>query len=238
MTGAANGMGRAVALAYAAQGANVFAVDIDEDALSDLPRSAAFATFVAAVDSEAEVRGAVDSCVSQFGGIDVVYNNAGVYLRGRGDTVTHELELDVWNRVMSVNLTSAFLVSKYALPHMMGAGGSIINIASVGGMVASDCHAYSASKGALMALTRSQANSYGRYGIRVNAIAPGVVDTGMAAPVTGDAAVADRYRASTPLGRFARTDDIVGLAIFLASDDSAYMTGTSLPVDGGLVIRP
>jgi NAD(P)-dependent dehydrogenase (short-subunit alcohol dehydrogenase family) len=239
VTGAANGQGRAVSAAFVAEGAKVLAVDIEADAVAAVASEIGAVAQVCDVADETQVQAAVAAAVHEFGGVDVLYNNAGVYLRDRGDGPAHEIETELWQKVFAINTLGPFLFCKYALPHMIEQGsGSIVNVSSIGGVIASDCHAYSAAKGAVNALTRSLAHTYGRHGIRANALAAGVVDTRMATPVTQASPTArDRYRESTPLGRWATAEEIVGTAVYLASDESAYVTGVTLPVDGGLSIR-
>jgi NAD(P)-dependent dehydrogenase (short-subunit alcohol dehydrogenase family) len=239
VTGAANGQGRAVAAAFVAEGAQVLAVDVEAEAVNAAASEIGAVAQVCDVCDEAQVRDAVEAAVREFGGVDVLYNNAGIYLRGRGDGPTHEIETDVWERVFAVNTLGPYFFCKYAIPYMLEqGGGTIVNVSSIGGVIASDCHAYSAAKGAVNALTRSLAHTYGTSGIRANALAAGIVDTRMARPVTqGSPDARDRYRESTPLGRWATAEEIVGTAIYLASDESAYVTGVTLPVDGGLSVR-
>jgi NAD(P)-dependent dehydrogenase (short-subunit alcohol dehydrogenase family) len=238
VTGAANGQGRAVTAGFVAEGASVLAVDV-ADSLASVAEEIGATAQVCDVTDEAQVKAAVDAAVSAFGGVDILYNNAGVYLRGRGDGPAHEIETELWERVFAVNTLGPYFFCKHTIPHMLSqGGGSIVNVSSIGGVIASDCHAYSAAKGAVNAFTRSLAHTYGKHGIRANALAAGVVDTQMATPVThGSESARERYRESTPLGRWATAEEIVGTAVYLASDESAYVTGVTLPVDGGLSIR-
>lgn len=245
VTGAANGQGHATALAFVREGADVVGLDIDESGLDELQRSAggsgATITGIACdVGDESSVANAVDRATSTMGGIDILFNNAGLYLRGRGDGLSHELSLDVWTRTFRVNTVGMFLMTRAVIPAMMEAGrGSIINVSSIGGVIGSDCHAYSASKGAILAYTRSVALGYARSNIRANAIAQGVIRTNMSRALTeNDSAGAQRYLEGTPLGRWGEVGEVAEVAVFLASEDSSYMTGATLNIDGGLSIRP
>lgn len=238
VTGAGGGQGRAVALAYAAEGADVLAVDIDEQGLASLADDTErITTFVADVSQEADVDAAVRAAVQRTGRLTTVYNNAAVYLHGRGDGAAHQIEVADWERVMAINVGSVYLFVKHGVGPLATQGGSIINVASVGGLVASACHAYSASKGAVLSLTRSLAATYGPQGIRVNAIAPGFVDTPMTAPYAADPSVREHFLRRTPLRRLASADDVTGIAVFLASDESTHLSGTTIPVGGGLLAK-
>lgn len=240
ITGAGNGQGRAVALAFAREGAHVLALDIDRaglDGLSGEADGTRILTMNCDVSDEEQVRDAVGLAVERMGGIDILYNNAAVYLRHRGDGPTHEVDRAVWDTVLGINLGGVFLMVKHAAPHLIESGAaSIVNVASIGGIVATDCHAYAASKGAVISLTRSQARTYARYGVRANAIAPGVVETALAGSVIDDSSLAEKFRQLTPLRRFGTSQDIVPLAVLLASDEASYITGATIPVDGGVII--
>ncbi len=178
--------------------------------------------------------GLVQQAVAHYGGLDVLVNNAGV----SWGAPFEEMPLEQWRRVLETNLTGAFLVTQAALPHMKARGyGKIINVASVLGLVAVpseilDAAGYTASKGALIALTRDLAVKYARFGIRVNAVAPGFFPTRMTQNVLPRARPA--IEAATPLGRLGQEGDLKGVVVFLASRASDYVTGQVIPVDGGL----
>lgn len=166
----------------------------------------------------------------------MLYNNAGVLFHDR-DARAHELSLEVWDRTMRVNLRGFFLCSKHVIPSMLKqGGGSIIHLGSPTGFLgcAPNLTAYSASKGGILGLTRVMAASYGPDNIRVNSIIPGTMDTPMNASVLSDADSRERFRAAIPLGRLGTPDDISGLAVFLASDESSYCNGGLYTCDGGL----
>ena len=243
VTGAANGIGAATAIALAAEGARVVVADVvSGDATVAAVREAggeAIAVHCDVADPD-QVAAMVDLAVQQLGGLDVLVNNAGV---GGGSTPLHELDLDDWNRTLAVNLTGPFLCTRAAMPHLLASGrGRIINIASTYGLIGAPlAPAYCATKGAIVNLTRQLAVDYSDKGIRVNAICPGYIDTdlgGHRASMSPDAAAAAHERreaaaARQPIGRQAQTDEVASVVVFLAGDDSSFMTGSIVTVDGG-----
>jgi NAD(P)-dependent dehydrogenase (short-subunit alcohol dehydrogenase family) len=240
ITGSASGMGQTAAEIFAREGASVVIVDIAAEAGEATARAirsaGGQAIFVQAnVAREAEVQRMVDAAITAFGRVDILYNNAGIMPDDDGSVV--DLSETIWNRVMDVNLKSTFLCSKYAIPHMVRqGGGSIINIASfvafMGCTVPQD--AYTASKGGLLALTKSFAVQYGRHGIRCNAICPGPIETPLLRTLWVSEEARDLRLNRIPLGRFGTPEDIVYLALYLASDESTWTTGAWLTVDGGI----
>lgn len=247
VTGAARGIGRAVALRFAAEGAGaVVVLDVREQEGLETVRMVEAAgrsagtrgLFVAADVSRAEeVERAAGRVREQFGRCDVLVNNAGISGRHVGDGPVHRCSPEAWERVLAVNLTGVFLCCRYLLPMMMERGGSVVNVASdealVGAPPPTDTHAYSASKGGVVALTRAMAVSYAPYGIRVNAVAPGWVATPMTADLLGDPAQRVRLAAACPLNRVATPEEIAAAVAFLASDEASFVTGAVLPVEGG-----
>ncbi len=221
VTGAASGIGAACAGRFAEEGATVVGLDLDG---SDLD---------ADVRDEVAVQAAVGEVVSRHGRIDVLVNAAGV----AGGGPVHALGRDEWDRVIDVNLTGTFLVSKAVLAHMMPArSGSIIHLASIEGLWGGDVlSAYNASKGAVVLLTRQMAIDYGRTGIRVNCLCPGFIETQMTAMMRlpGMEVYHDRIAAQHMLGRWGRPDEIASCAAFLASEDASFVTGHAMVVDGG-----
>jgi len=188
------------------------------------------------VSDEKSVIALMDATLGKHGRIDILYNNAAVLLADR-DAIVHELSLETWEHVMGVNLRSAFLCSKYAIPSMLKqGGGSIIHTGSPTGLTgcAPKLTAYSASKGGIDALTRVMAAAYGGNNIRVNSIVPGTMDTPMNRPVLSDPELREQYRQAVPLKRLGVPEDIAGIAVFLASDEAAYCTGGTYKCDGGL----
>jgi NAD(P)-dependent dehydrogenase (short-subunit alcohol dehydrogenase family) len=194
------------------------------------------ALFVPAdVSQSADVAELMQAAVERFGQLDIAFCNAAIQLHGQ-DAVAHELTEAVWDRVMAVNLRGAWLCAKYALPPMLAqGGGSIIFAASPTGLSgrAPDYTAYSASKGGVVALTRTLAAAYGAHNIRVNALVPGPMDTPLIASLIADEAVRRKIEASTMFGRLGRADEIAGLVVFLASDEASYCTGGLYMADGG-----
>jgi NAD(P)-dependent dehydrogenase (short-subunit alcohol dehydrogenase family) len=244
ITGAGGGMGRVAAERFAREGARVVVAELDEMAgrgTADLVLEAGGdATFVRAdLSREADARAMADHAISTYGRIDVLYNNAGIM--PAADHSVLDTEVETWDAVMAVNVRGVFLACKYAIPPMLEAGsGSVINVASfvalLGCSVPQD--AYTASKGAVLSLTRSLAVQFGPRGVRANAICPGPVET----PLLMDWLVTDeeakRIRlARNPTGRFGKPEEIVSMAVYLASDESRWTNGASLVVDGGISVN-
>jgi len=241
ITGAASGMGRLAATTFAREGARVVAVDVSapagEGVAAVVARTGGQALFVQAdVGREDQVRTAVRRAVEQFGRLDVLYNNAGIFPEQDGSVV--DLEESVWDQVMTVNLKGIYLCCKHGVPELIRAGGgSIINVASfvalVGCTVPQD--AYTASKGGVIALTKSLAVQFGPQGVRTNAIAPGPIETPLLMSWLLNNPDAKKRRLDRiPMGRFGRPQDIVQMALYLASDESTWVNGSVLTVDGGI----
>jgi NAD(P)-dependent dehydrogenase (short-subunit alcohol dehydrogenase family) len=244
VTGAGSGMGRVATRVFAWHGAKVIATDMNEaglretvtEASSDLVDSILAVT--GNVTIETDVQQIIDAGMSQFGKINVLYNNAGIM--PEADSSVVDTSPDLWDTVQQVNVKSIFLTCKHAVPKMIEAGGgSIVNIASfvalVGCTVPQD--AYTASKGAVLSLTRSLAVQYGRQGIRANAICPGPILTPMTEQLFPNEEEKLKRLNRIPLGRFGRAEDIVNAGVFLASDESSWMTGTQFVVDGGITVN-
>ena len=239
ITGAGMGIGREAALLFAGEGARVVVADIDETSAAETVRLAEGAggqalAVVGDVAVEAHVQRMVEAGARRFGALHVLYNNAGVLWKDRDRSV---LETDErwWDRVMAINLKSVFWVTKHGIPHLRSAGGgSIIIMGSVSALAgftrAQD--AYTAAKGGLISLTKSLAIQFARDRIRCNIIHPGIVDTPLQAPYLTDA-IRREFETGIPLGRIARPREIANVALFLASDESSFMTGAELVVDGG-----
>jgi NAD(P)-dependent dehydrogenase (short-subunit alcohol dehydrogenase family) len=244
ITGGGGGMGRVAAQRFASEGAKVVVAEYAEAAgqeTVDIVRAAGGdATFIKVdVSDEAQSRAMVEHAVATYGRLDCLYNNAGVMPEADHSVV--DTDVATWDSVMAINVRGVFLGCKFAIPAMeAGGGGSIINISSfvalLGCSVPQD--AYTASKGAVLSLTRSLAVQFGPKGIRTNAICPGPVET----PLLMDWLVKDeeakRIRlARNPSGRFGKPEEIVSMAVYLASDESRWTNGASLVVDGGITVN-
>ncbi len=241
VTGAGAGIGRAVSLLLAREGASVLVADIDETGEEETARTireaggeAAFQRVNVAMAAEAEAM--VAAALDKFGGLDILVNNAGIWTRG----VVTELSEEDWDRVMDVNVKGVFLCSKYAIPRMVeGGGGSIINMSSVGGFIgAADYGAYNPSKGAVVMLTKNMALDFARDNIRVNCVCPMLTDTQMSRDIIGaqggdPESMRKVYERRIPLGRLGKPEDVAYGVLYLASDESSFVTGTSLFIDGG-----
>jgi NAD(P)-dependent dehydrogenase (short-subunit alcohol dehydrogenase family) len=245
VTGAGSGIGRAIALGFAREGCHVVAADINLGAAEETAGGATggaggAGTIVpvhADISQAEDVRQMVATAVETFGHLDVLVNNAAIQLIGQ-DAPCHELDEAVWEKTMAVNLRGPFLCTKYALPAMLRAGGgSIVNLASPTGYnKGAGFTAYSTSKGGLSTLTRVVAMDYARHGIRVNAIVPGATQTPLITDLLADEATRRSLETLSPLGRLGQPEDLVPLAIYLASDESAFSTGAHFFADGGTVM--
>jgi NAD(P)-dependent dehydrogenase (short-subunit alcohol dehydrogenase family) len=241
ITGAGAGIGRASVVLFAREGARVAAVDRDsatgEETVALAREGGGEAIFLQAdVSRAADVAAAIDATVARFGALHVLFNNAGIVLGGTVESTDEE----AWDQTMAVNLKSVYLGCRYALPQMRRQGGGVIvNTASVAGLVGvKDRAAYSASKMGIIGLTRSIAIDYVGEKVRANCLCPGTVDTpslqGRIA-ATGDVETARAaFIARQPMGRLGTAEEIAALALYLASDESAYMTGSAVVIDGGL----
>jgi NAD(P)-dependent dehydrogenase (short-subunit alcohol dehydrogenase family) len=243
ITGAGSGMGREACAVFAAEGARVAAVDVDPEGLDGTlalvpDRGGDIAAFAGDVGVEAEVEDAVARAVERFGSLHVLYNNAGVLWRDR-DVSVLETDEAVWDRVFAINVKGMVWVCKHAVPHLIAAGGgAIVNVGSTSALLGDTIpqDAYTASKGAVISLTRNLAVQLAPHGIRANCIHPGFADTPMQTVRTSDPAWVEAAVAEIPLGRLASPRDVVNAALFLASDEAAYITGIELVVDGGATI--
>lgn len=240
VTGGGAGLGQAVATRFALEGARVVVAEINgrdgDGTVEGIRRKGGDAIFVKTdVSVEAEVKAMVDATMKQYGGIDILYNNAAVLFHSK-EARAHELTSEVWDRTMNVNLRGVWLCSKHAIPSLLSnGGGSIIHVASPTGMLGfTNLTAYSASKAGILGLMRAMAADYAGDNIRVNAIIPGTMDTPMNAETLSDSKTRAKLIDKAPLKRLGVSDDISGLAVYLASDESAYCTGGVYMVDGGM----
>ncbi len=244
VTGAASGMGRVATRMFAAQGARVVAADVAEDGLREAVAAvgerfeSAVVPVIGDVTRSDDVRRMVETGIERFGKLNVLYNNAGIM--PDEDTSVVATDEAVWARVLDVNLKSIYLCCKHGVPALIEAGGgSVVNIASfvalLGCTIPQD--AYTTSKGGVLALTRSLAVQYGRQGVRANAICPGPILTPLLESLFPNETEKNKRLNRIPLGCFGRAEDVVWAGIFLASDESAWMTGTTFVVDGGITVN-
>lgn len=237
VTGAGTGIGRACALALAREGARVALIGRRRNRIEQVAGEIGERAFPISADlcQGNEIPRLLDETVGRFGGLNFLVNNAGILQIGNAEQITEEQ----WDRVFNINVRSVWLLSRAALPHMRKAGGgSIINIASVLGVVgARNRAAYAPSKGAVVLLTKSMAIDHGHENIRVNAICPSFVETELTEAILSKMDNPDAIRrertAAHPIGRLGKPEDIAGLVVYLASEESAWTTGAILPVDGG-----
>jgi NAD(P)-dependent dehydrogenase (short-subunit alcohol dehydrogenase family) len=238
ITGAGGGMGRDATLLFTQEGAQVCAADVNLQAVEETVAETsgnAFATQVDVAD-EASVNAMMDAAAERFGGIDVLYNNAGI--SPADDASVLDTSVKAWDRVQNVNTKGVFLCCKHGIPHLLArGGGSVINVASFVALIgaATSQISYTASKGAVLSMSRELAVQFAREGIRVNALCPGPVETPLLLNIFGEnPAALERRRLHWPMGRLAKPREVVNGALFLASDESSYVTGSTFLVDGGL----
>jgi NAD(P)-dependent dehydrogenase (short-subunit alcohol dehydrogenase family) len=238
ITGAGGGMGREAAILFTEEGARVCAADIDLAAAEETVSLCPGEAFAARADvaAEEDVRSLMNGAAARFGGLDVLYNNAGISPGDDGSVL--DTSVEAWQRVQDVNTKGVFLCCKHGIPHLLrGGGGSVINVASFVAVLgaATSQISYTASKGAVLALSRELAVQFARQGVRVNALCPGPVETPLLLSIYGDdPAALERRRVHWPTGRLGKPREIVNAALFLASDESSFVTGATFLVDGGL----
>lgn len=231
ITGGASGIGLATAKKLLSEGAKVVLVDWNEH-VSDIAKTLNNDVLGIRCDvsSDTDVQKCVNEVIEKFGHIDFLVANAGI---GGGPNKAHEVSVDEWNKVIGVNQTGVFLMNKYVISEMLkNGGGAIVNTSSMYGLVGTTMSfAYSASKGAINQMTRSLALTYARDNIRVNAVAPGYVDTPILAGVPKD--MKDAMANQLPVGRLGKDTEIANLICYLLSDDATFITGAIVPIDGG-----
>jgi NAD(P)-dependent dehydrogenase (short-subunit alcohol dehydrogenase family) len=255
VTGGGSGIGRATAIQLALEGANVCVADISKEggeetlglvsnavagesrSQRDAPRSSSPISFFvkADVSKEGEVKNMIESTIQKFGKLDILFNNAGIYEW----TSVEETPTETWDRIIAVNLRGSFLGTKCAAPHLKKTRGVIVNTSSSLGLSgAPESAAYCASKSGIIGLTRASALDLARYGVRVNCICPGSIETSMQQREFARSGKPDRMRKAYdkiyPMGRIGKPEEVAKLVVFLASDDSSFMTGTPFLIDGGL----
>ncbi len=237
ITGAGSGMGREAALLFGEEGAAVCVADVSPEA-GEETAAACREGFFQRVDvaDEASVAAMYAATAERYGGVDVLYNNAGISPGDDGSIL--ETSVEAWDRVQDVNTKGVYLCCKHGIPHLLErGGGSVINVASFVAILgaATSQISYTASKGAVLSMSRELAVQFARQGVRVNALCPGPVETPLLLAIFGDDPEAlERRRVHWPTGRLAKPREIVNAALFLASDESSYVTGATFVVDGGL----
>ncbi|OXS63748.1 hypothetical protein B0G93_102177 [Bacillus sp. V-88] len=244
ITGAATGIGAATAKVFAREGATVVCADVNEEEMnktvdgirSDGGKAEAFHLDVS---SEESITSFAEKIKEKFGVIDVLFNNAGVDEQGGK---VHEYPVELFDRIIAVDLRGTFLCSKYLIPLMLENGGSIINTASMSGHAADlDRSGYNAAKGGIINFTKAMAIDYARHGIRVNSLSPGTIETPLIDDLVGSKQekMGEEFREAnkwiTPMGRLGRPEEMATVALFLASDDSSYVTGEDITADGGIM---
>ena len=240
ITGAGNGMGQVASVLFAREGARIVVADFSEaggaETVAAVEAAGGEAAFVKVdVANPDQVSAMIDFAMARFGALNVLYNNAGIFPADDGGVT--ETPEPTWDRVMEVNLKGVWLGCKYGIPAMLASGGgSIVNVASFVALMgaATAQIAYTASKGGVLAMTREIAVEFGRQNIRANSLCPGPVSTPMLEELMSDPARKARRLVHIPMGRLGQAEELAKAALFLASDDSSFMTGAQLVVDGGI----
>jgi len=238
ITGASSGQGAVEAKLFAKEGARVVITGRREEPLHQLleeikEEGGDAISIKHDITSEAGWKKVVQKTVEVYGALNILVNNAGIFMAGNAEETT----LEDWNKVMETNATGAFLGVKYVIPEMKKAGGgSIINISSVSGIIGFGAAAYNSSKGAIRTLTKNVAADYAKENIRVNSIHPGVIDTPMTEKMLNDPETRANLEAMTPLPHLGKPEDVAYGALYLASEESSFVTGAELVIDGGLII--
>jgi len=242
ITGSGSGQGREAAILFAKEGAQVVVTDISQDAINGTLKQIADGGGQAVgktmdVSDSTQVQEAIKVAVDRFGKLDILYNNAGVWLRTEDGPIA-KLEDRIWDLTINTNLRGMYHCCKYAIPQMIkSGGGSIVNTASVAGLMGTYSSAYSASKGGMISLSRTIATTYAKQNIRSNVICPGYVDTPMSKGIADNPKVLQAYIEATPLQRGGKPIDTAYMALYLASDEASFVTGGVFVVDGGVYAR-
>ncbi|MDH4112618.1 MAG: glucose 1-dehydrogenase [Actinomycetota bacterium] len=237
ITGGGSGMGKVASEMFASEGANVVLTDVNDEAGGSTATAIGERAYYvhADVSKENDAEAMVAAALERFGRLDVLYNNAGIMPLDDGSVT--DADGSIWDRVLAVNVKGVMFGCKFGIPAMLeSGGGSIINVASFVAWLgaATSQTAYTASKGAVLAMTREIAVEYARKGIRANALCPGPIETPLLLALLSDEAKKQRRFVHIPMGRLGHAEELAKAALFLASDDSSYMTGSSLIVDGGI----
>jgi len=239
ITGGTGGIGKSIAKKFSQEGAEIIITGRDSQKLDSTVKELGIGMpIVADIKNEEEIKDGIKKIIEKFGRIDILVNNAGVHPKLKP---LHEIEESEWNNVIDINLTGQFRVTKTVIPHMIkNGGGCIINISSDAGLKAFENYqadAYSASKAALVLLTKTWALEYAKNMIRVNCVCPGTIDTEMAKPFLDSEIKKEMADAEHPLGRIGKPEDVANAALYFASEDSSWTTGSILVVDGGSSIK-
>ena len=230
VTGGASGIGERMVDLFAAEGAIVIAADINEEALERASQKQNVYGMKLNVASDDDWAALAKEVNERFGKIDILVNNAGI----SSEKPFQEINIDDWQKMLSINGFGPFAGMKHVTPYMAAQNkGSIINISSYTALIGQGYNHYSASKGAVRAISKAAATAFGRQGIRVNALFPGIIETPMTQALSTSKELLDRLIQATPLQRLGQPDDIAKAALFLASDDSSYITGSEIVIDGG-----
>ena len=234
ITGGSRGIGKAIAKEFAQSGATIVISGINKTKLGETAKELGAFAIPADMRKEDQVQNLINKAVEKFGKLDILVNNAGIFPKIK---LLHEISSSEWRDVLDVNLNGPFYATKYSIPHLQKNGGAIINIASSAGLKAYEnfsADAYSASKAALVLLTKCWALEYAKSKIRVNCICPGVVETDMTSEFLSSPAMRDMMNYAYPIGRFGTVNDVAKAALYFASEeDSPWVTGAILPLDGG-----
>lgn len=234
ITGGASGIGRKMVDVFAEEGAIVIAADVNEKALEEVNELENVESVKLDISSDEEWKRVVEQIIEKHGKIDILLNNAGI----SSEKSIGETTIDDWNLMLKINGFGPFLGMKYVIPEMVKQGkGSVVNSSSYTAKVGMGLNAYTASKGAVRSISKAAATEYGHAGVRVNAIFPGVIETPMTQTLQSSQDVVKQLIAMTPLQRLGQPEDIAKAALFLASDDAAYITGAELTIDGGFTAR-
>ena len=238
VTGGSRGIGKATAALFAKEGARIVITAKDQTRLESTAReSISFVAIAGDIRKDAEVQNVVRKTIERFGKIDILVNNAGIFPKVKP---LHEISESEWNEVIDVNLTGQFRFTKAVIPHMMKNGGCIVNVSSSAGLKSFanfEADAYTASKAAMILLTKAWAIEYAKYKIRVNCVCPGIVETEMTKPYLRTEAERSMADAEHPIGRIGVPEDVAKAILYLVSEDSSWVTGAVLPIDGGSLTK-